>query len=215
MEQFLTNIISFPVVVYSFLMTIVIFYWLLALIGAVDIELFDVDIDFDMDVETDLDAPGLGGVAGIMSKLGLTGVPVTVVISILVAFSWLICYLLTSLVLPVIPWDWATSVLGLVALLGSFLLAIPATAMLVNPMKSLFVNYDAVQKSSLIGRECLVRTGKVTDTFGQAELEDGEAGMLLDVRADAAYGIKKGDVVILVSYHEEDDSYQVSKAGQS
>ena len=44
MEQFLTNIFSFPVVVYTFLVTIVIFYWLLALIGAVDIEIFDVDI---------------------------------------------------------------------------------------------------------------------------------------------------------------------------
>ncbi|MFC3195881.1 OB-fold-containig protein [Marinicella sediminis] len=215
MELFLTNIISFPVAVYTLLMIIVMFYWLLALIGAVDIELFDIDIDFDMDVETELDAPGLGGVAGIMSKLGLTGVPVTVVISILVAFSWLICYLLTSLVLPLIPWNWASTVLGIVALVGSFLLAIPATALLVNPMKGMFVNHDAVQKSSLIGRECLVRTGKVTSTFGQAELEDGGAGMLFDVRADEAYGIQKGDVVILVSYNIEDDSYQVTKAGQA
>ena len=58
----------------------------------------------------------------------------------------------------------------------------------------------------------MVKTGQVTNSFGQAELEDGGAGIILDVRAEEAYGIKKGDLVILTEYNDEEGSYLVTKA---
>ncbi|MCB1583641.1 MAG: DUF1449 family protein [Marinicella sp.] len=223
MELFLQNITSFPVVVFTFLLAIICCYWILAMIGAVDIDMFDIDADIDVDVDvdadvnintdisSDLDTEGLGGVMGFMVKWGLTGIPVTVIVSVLIATSWLICYLVVSLLYPLIPWGGFKYLIGVVLLIVSFLLSVPVTARLIRPFKKIFVSHSAVKKPSLIGMECVVKTGKVNSQFGQAELEDGGAGMILDVRADEALNIRKGDLVILTAYNDDDGSFQVNK----
>jgi|SRR5690606_6916164 len=210
MDVFLVNVSSFPVVVYTFILFIVVFYWVLALIGSVDIELFDTDID--VDVASDIEVEGLGGVTGFMLKWGLTGVPVTVVISLLAVIAWMVCYFIVSIGYPLIPFESIKPLIGVVVLIISFIAAIPLTTLLIKPFKGLFVTHTAVRKVSLIGKDCIVKTGLVNNDFGQAVLEDGGAGMLLDVRADSALGIKKGDWVILVDYDENDGSYTVVKA---
>lgn len=217
MEVFLNNLASFPVVVYTFLMAIIICYWLLALLGAVDIEMFDLNFDVDLDLEIDGDvgvdshSTGLSGVTGFMLKWGLTGVPVTVVVSILIAFSWLICYVVYSIIYPLIPLDIVKTIFGIVLLAMSFVFAIPLTSWIIRPLKKVFITHDAVKKSSLIGSECMVKTGSVTPSFGQATYDDGGAGMIFDVRAPEDEGIKKGDLVVLVEYNEDEGSYQIKK----
>lgn len=228
MEIFLTNITSYPVIVFTFLLAIIIVYWLLAMLGAVDIDMFDADLDLDVDVDADIDLDvdadvgatvdpdfdpeSLRGITGFMLKWGLTGVPVTVVVSILVASAWLISYILASVVMPLIPLALLQWLVGAALLLVSFALAIPVTAQFIKPLKSAFVSYTARNKVSFIGSECLVKTGSVNENFGQAEYQDGGAGMLFDVRAKASDDITKGDLVILKSYDDEDGSYWVIKA---
>ena len=215
MYDFITNITSFPVVVYTFLMSIIVVYWLLALLGALDIEMFDGDIEIetglDIDTDTEIESEGLSGVTGFMAKWGLTGVPVTVVVSVLIVTSWLICYILASLLLPIIPFAIIKTIASIAMILLSFALSIPATAKLIQPLKKAFVSHTAAKKSSFIGCECIVKTGKVNETFGQAVYEDGGAGMLFDIRADTTAGIKKGDSVVLKSYNEDEESYSVIK----
>lgn len=220
MDVFLVNVVSFPVIVYTFLLFVMVFYWILAFVGILDIELLDADIDMDfdqdfdlnMDLGTDIETPNLSGVTGFMLRWGLTGIPVTVVVSLLILFSWMICYFIVSIFYPMIPWDGLKTLIGLVVLVISFLLSVPITAKLIRPFKGIFVTHSAISKSALIGKVCLVKTGSVTEKFGQAELEDGGAGMLLDVRAEKTLGIKKGDSVVLVEYDTEDGSFTVAKA---
>lgn len=223
MEQFLTISTSFPVIVYTFLMAIVILYWLLAMLGALDIDMLDVDADVDVDVDVDADinagsgfdvdgdAEGLSGLAGFMVKWGLNGVPFTVVMSVWIASAWLLCYLFTSVTLSLVSWGWLLTLLNTAWLVLALVLSLPLTAKLVKPMKSMFKSYTAAEKSSFVGKVCVVKSGHVTSDFGQAEYEDGGAGMLFDVRADVAYGIKKGDSVMLVSYDEAEGCYQIKK----
>ena len=219
MDTFLANITTFPVVVLTFLLLIVLFYWIMAMLGVVDIEMFDADIEIEMDIETDFetevsinpDAEGLSGIAGFMLNWGLTGVPVTVVVSLLIVTSWLICYLAVSLIFPIIPLGIIKTALGVALLIVCIAVSIPITAWSIRPFKGIFIAHTAVQKDSLIGQEVEVKTGKVNKDFGQGILEDGEAGMILDIRASADKNLKKGDNVILIEYVKEDDCYNVAK----
>jgi hypothetical protein len=215
MDTFLANITTFPVVVFTFLMIIVCFYWLIALLGVIDIDMFELDMDVETDFETEVsinpDAQGLSGLAGFILNWGLTGVPITVVISLLIITSWLISYLATSLILVYIPFDIVRYVAGAALIFVCFALSIPITAWTIRPLKGLFIAHTAVKKESLVGQKCEVKTGKVTDDFGQAILEDGEAGMILDVRAPNDKQIKKGDKVILIEYIKKDNCYNVAK----
>ena len=199
-------------------------------VGAVDVDMFDADIDLDVDVDVDVDIDtdvgadvgatvdpdfdpeSLRGITGFMLKWGLTGVPVTVVVSILVASAWLISYILASLLMPLVPLALLKWLIGAALLVVSFGLAIPVTAQFIKPLKSAFVSYTAKTKASFIGCECMVKTGSVNESFGQAEYDDGGAGMLFDVRAKESDDISKGDLVILKTYNEDDGSYWVIKS---
>lgn len=215
MDTFLANITTFPVVVYTFLLIIVLLYWMMAFLGVVDIEMFDADVEIETDFETEVsinpDAEGLSGLAGFMLNWGLTGVPITVVLSLLIVTSWLICYLATSLIFNYIPIGFIRYALGAGLLFVCFAVSIPLTAWTIRPFKGLFIAHTAVKKNALIGKECEVTTGQVNEDFGQATLEDGEAGMILSIRAPANKEIKKGDKVILIEYIEKDDCYNVAK----
>jgi len=219
METFIANITSFPVVVFTFLLMIVLFYWVMAMVGVVDIDVLDADIEVDFEASTDFetevsinpDAEGLSGIAGFMLNWGLTGVPITVVISLLIVTAWLLSYIVVSLLFPLIPLTLIKYLIGAVLIVVCFALAIPITALSIRPFKGFFIAHTAVKKQSLIGQEVEVKTGTVNEEFGQGILEDGEAGMILDIRAPADKGIKKGDTVILIEYIEEKESYNVAK----
>lgn len=215
MDTFLANITTFPVAVFTFLLIIVLLYWLMAFIGVLDIDMFEADVDIEIDFETEVsinpDAEGLSGLAGFMLNWGLTGVPITIVISLLIVTSWLICYLATSLILVLIPIDTIRYAVGAALIFICFAVSIPITAWTIRPLKGLFVAHNAIRKDALIGQECEVTTGKVTEDFGQASLEDGEAGMILSIRASTDKQLKKGDKVILIEYNKEDDCYIVAK----
>lgn len=216
MDVFLNNIISFPVVVYTALLAIILSYWILAFLGGIDSEIFDLnldaDLEFEADLSTDVDAPrNLSGVTGFFLKFGLTGVPVTLVVSLLVLFSWMLCYIYVSLISVMIPTQLLKMVVGFVMIFISFLLSVPLTSWLIKPLKKLFITHQAKTKQSLIGSECIVKTGKVTTTFGQAILEGDVDGLILDIRAKEGEGISKGDAVVLIEYIAEEGGYWVKK----
>jgi hypothetical protein len=213
METFLMNLTTFPVVVFTFLLMIVLFYWLLAMAGMVDIDVLDIEIetDFETEVSINPDAEGLSGIAGFMLNWGLTGVPITVVISLLIVTSWLICYVATSHIFSYIPIGIIRYALGAALIFVCFAVSIPITALSIRPFKGLFIAHTAVKKDALVGQSCEVTTGKVNEEFGQALLEDGEAGIILAIRAPTEKQIKKGDNVILIEYIRESDCYNVVK----
>lgn len=55
MKDFLYIILSFPTVGFTIFLGFVVVYWLFVLLGALDLDLFDLDADIDADVDLDLD----------------------------------------------------------------------------------------------------------------------------------------------------------------
>ena len=90
MEAFFANIFSYPTVFFTVILLVLAVYWLFAILGMVDIDVLDLDMDVDADVDVDLE--GMTGLAGLLVTLGLTGVPVTVVMTLLALLAWLLSY---------------------------------------------------------------------------------------------------------------------------
>ncbi|MBL1080063.1 hypothetical protein JK358_37270 [Nocardia sp. 2] len=175
MSEFLTAATSFPTVLFTFTLMVVAGYWLAALIGAVD---------SDLGGETDA-AEGLG-------RYGLGGVPVTLVISILVAFAWLLC-LIGSIAVSRSGFSGGTGVLaGFVVLIAACGLAVVAARAVVLPLRRLFESAPAPRREDFLGRRCVIRTGSVGTDFGQAELisSDGSSA-IVQVRQTVAHAAEK------------------------
>ena len=74
MKAFLDAALAFPTVVFSLLLLVVAGYWVVVMVGALDVDSADGDGD--------------AGDGGVLSVVGLGGVPVTVAVSLLVAVAW-------------------------------------------------------------------------------------------------------------------------------
>ncbi|MGY0612658.1 MULTISPECIES: hypothetical protein [unclassified Luteimonas] len=200
MEAFLTTSLEFPTLLYSVLLGGCLAYWLLASIGLVEIDGLDA-LDLGVDAEP-------GGIAGLFGRLGLAGVPTMLVATLVVFFAWLATYFVQLLVLQHFPGPlrW---LLGA----GVALLALPpavlATATALRPVRRWLLRLRPPAATSLLGRVAVVRTPDVDASHGMADLDDGGAGLVLQVRGDVAAGMKRGDRVVLIAHALDRNTWNV------
>ena len=207
MEEFLVNISSFPTVIYSTGLAVVVGYWLLSFTGTFDLDAFDVEVDIDADA----DMGNLGIVAGLLTTLGLTGVPITIVISLLVLNAWIICYF-ASLLVPAFPSAivFVQIAINIAIAIGCLLVSIPLTAMMIKPLKGLFKKINQSPKSkSLLGSTCRIRSSRVDQDFGEAECQHEGASLIVKVRTLANQTFTTGDTVVLVEHNIEKDFFNI------
>lgn len=231
MTEFLNAILAYPTVVYTILLGVVVVYWLFVLLGALDINLLgDADLDghghTDLDVgghghgghldghghhldghvdghghhhgdhHGDADAEHPGGLAGLIQALGLGGVPVTLMLSLLILASWGFCLGATELV-------GRSGWLAIAAPLVSLALAVPVTAAIIRPLRRFFLSLAAPQNRDLLGKICTITTLRVDERYGQAEVEDGGAGLIVQVRSTAPDRLNRGDRALIFDYKDE------------
>lgn len=208
MDPFYQNISSFPTVIYTFFLVLVVFYWLVAVLGLVDIEI----LDFDLDVEGANPDSGLSNpdvLAGLMLRFGLNGVPVTIILSFIALFGWFLCYFAVHFTFPLLPSGFLQFIVGIPVLLATFYIAVMLTALVIKPLRTFFKNTNQDTTKYTLGQVAIVRTSRVDSDFGEAVLEDGGAGLILKVRATGDETFKQGDKVVLFEYIEQNNAYRV------
>ncbi|MFN3579333.1 MAG: hypothetical protein ACK4VV_02530 [Pseudomonas sp.] len=204
MSLFLQTSLSFPVVLLSFLLCVAILYWVVVAFGLIDIDLLDFGVD-----GADSGVSHAEGLGGLMLKLGLKGVPVTLLLTLLIFFGWLFCYFAELLFLRFLPLGVLRYPLGLIVVVLALLLAAPVVRLISAPLRPLFHKFHGDSSRSVLGQVVVVRTGRVTPTHGEAVLENGGAGLILRIRADEELGFKRGDRLVLLEYLEPEHAYRV------
>ena len=208
MEQLLEVASQFPTVIYSTVLGVVVVYLLIGMLGLVDLG-FSGDADLELDLGSDVDV-SIGGLTGFMLTFGLTGVPFTLVISIVTLICWLISFYLQLYILNWLPDGWLYYLMGAIASFIIFVISLPLTAIVIRPLKGMFRSVEATESHHLVGNSATIVTGTVNETFGQARLFNNGAEMLLDVRCDPEHILKKGDKVLLIEYLTEKYAYIVA-----
>ena len=146
---------------------------------------------------------------GMMASLKLRSAPATVVLSLIILFSWLFSIFGMQATAAWIP----ESLFGLARFAVFFLspiVALPFTSITIRPLAPIFAAPHAAKNEQLVGKVCTVRTGTVTDRFGEALLEDGGAGLVVRVRVEAGEILKRGDQVVIVGYDAERQEFAVA-----
>jgi hypothetical protein len=235
LAHFLAVALSFPCVVYTVLLGVALVYWVFVMVGAVHLDGGDGALDGAADGAADgidgsghADAGGHadgadagdagdagdvghhgGALAGMMASLKLRSAPATLVLSVIVLFSWLFSVFGMQATAAWVP-EALAGVARFAVLFLAPVLALPFTSLAVRPLARIFVPTHATKNESLVGKVCTVRTGTVTDRFGEALLEDGGAGLVVRVRVDSGETLKRGDQVVIVGYDGERQEFTVA-----
>lgn len=149
--------------------------------------------------------------SGLLAAAGLDGVPVTVVLSLLIALAWFLSLAGSAALDGAGAHGPVRVVLSFAllaaALVGSWLL----TWVFVRPLRRLFPYEVAPSREDFVGRIGVVRTGAVTARFGQAEVAapDGSTAVV-QVRQTGEDIFAAGGTALLYAYDPEGEFFWVA-----
>ncbi|MEV4622612.1 hypothetical protein AB0J74_28360 [Asanoa sp. NPDC049573] len=190
MGDFIDTALGFPSVVFTVLLAVVICYWIVVLAGGLD---------------TDTD----GGLDDLLDRLGLGGTAGTVVLSIVIAVAWF-ASLVGTVVLP------ENVFLDILVLAASLAVAWVVANQLRRPLRRLFPTGPEASRHDFVGRECVIRTGRVGTDFGQAEVHaaDGSSA-IVQVRQTGADSFAAGTRAVIYDYDSAGEFFWVVPADLS
>ncbi len=215
-------------VVFTILLGGVFLYWTMFLVGAVGLDLFDIDVDDDLywdadiDVDVDVDAPDVGsadsggqgadlhghgssGFVSVLRFLNVGDVPLMILVSALVGTMWAVS-ILSSHYYP------QQSLLrAILWLVPNLLLSLLLTKAVTSPFRYLFgkANLGIQAPTIIVGKTCIITTSEVTPKFGQARIEQEGAPITLNVRCRADATLSKGDEAVITEHDTDTDTYFV------
>ena len=207
MGGFIGVVTGFPTAVFSFALVVVVGYWGLVLIGGVHLHGGGHGGGHQAHGGGTRHG-GRHGHGGLQRTLGLGGVPVTVAVSLLIAFAWF-----SALAGTVLLDGRHGGALLPAALVGGWL----GARVLAWPLRRLMpAPAPPPSRLDFVGRGCVIRTGRVGPDFGQAEVrsEDGSSAVV-QVRqsADDASGagsvLTSGAYALIYDYDAEGEFFRV------
>lgn len=201
MNDFLTTALTLPTLPYSVLLAVCTVYWALAATGLVDLDGADV-------ATADGDASDPSGIAAVLARLGIAGVPIMLVLTVLAIIGWAGTYYVHLLLLQPLPAGLRIG-LGLLVAIGMLAPGLLATSMLLRPVSRLVLRLRPPAEPSLLGRVAIVSSPSVDAGHGQATIADVGAGLILQVRSLDAQAPRRGDRVVLVEYLAAQHAWRV------
>ncbi|MEV7779899.1 hypothetical protein [Kitasatospora sp. NPDC088351] len=217
MGGFVEAALGFPAALFSFALVVVIGYWLLVVLGGIGVDALHGGHGVDPHVGAPHVGHGVGhhdGVphggddaghhGGTVAGLGLGGVPVTVAVSLLVALAWFVSLAGSAL----------TS--GAVERAGVLVVALAAswtgTRLLLKPISRLFPEDRPATRGDFVGRVCVIRTGRVTADFGQAEVtaDDGSTATVQVRSLTDEPGLAAGRTALIFDYDADGEHFLVA-----
>lgn len=199
MDGLIPAMIAFPTVVFTILLGLVAIYWTTVIVAGLDVDVLELDSSVDVNASETLTA------------LGLRGVPLTVWLSFFVLIAWVALLLGSVFVAPLL--QTVVGSLGSSLLVGVAGLTLSAvlTSFAVRPVRRLFAAQIAPKNLALVGKVCTVTTMRVDGGFGQAEIEDGGAGLLVQVRSAEPNNLTRGSHALVFEYDNDEGVYHITE----
>lgn len=144
---------------------------------------------------------------GLFGWLGFHDVPKTFSLTLVVGFGWLISYFGTAWLVD--AGKMAAFGVGAALILGlaSLTVAIGLTAVSIIPLRRLLVLRVGAERIDLLGETCIVKTGRVDESFGQAETS---AGQLVQVRARDGHAYGYGTSAVIFDYDRDHEVFYIA-----
>lgn len=201
MNEFLHFCFSWPTVVPSVLMCVLLVYWFLMILGAFDLEFLDLDLDVDAPDGGDVTFADWGMLG--LKWFNLGDVPLMIWLSAFAFPAWISAMTLNRELVDPTQLDIARA-LGRDFLIGMF-----AAKVLTHPLKGKLRHVEPNPAEEMIGRMVTITSSEATMQFGQAQYHTGQGAPLnLNVRTLEGV-VAKGQAARIVDYAPDSHLYFV------
>ena len=187
------------------LMAFVLIYWIIVIIGVIDIDTldFDVDVEADLDVDGDVEVGG-EGLAGVLSFFNIGHMPFMIFLSFLAFPLWVLSILsvqyfgITNL--------FANA--GILVLL--FVASLFIAKILTTPIAKFYMKLRQEDEAvNPIGKRCKVLLTVRSDSMGQAEIKANGTSILISAVTRDGVEIKKGEYALVIDHIKDGNHYLI------
>lgn len=205
MLVFLETALSFPTWLFSLSLALVASYWGLVCVGILDLDAIEIDLQ----AVTAVDRPKTGMSASVLCALGLGDVPRMVTLTLITLFGWPGAYFIQLWLLSPLDLGIFHYPLGLLAALLIVMVAAFCAAIVVGICRPVVNRVKGPPVPPICGQVAVVRSPFVNRHKGHAFLNDGGAGLVLQVRTLGTADIMRGERVVLLQYIPDEHAYYV------
>lgn len=217
--------VNLPLTVTLILMVL---YWITVILGVLDVELFDIDLDSGVDIDADLDfdvdadvdvdvdagadmdvgVEGVGFLRSMLLFFYVGEVPIMILFSILVLSLWTISMFANYHLNPS-----GSLLVGLPLFAGNFVVSLLICKVIGMPLRKFYskLNKDENAPRDVMGRICVVITSSVSKKMGQAEVKTRGAPILLNVVSEDDHVFNKGDEAVVTGKDEQSGVYTIAR----
>jgi uncharacterized membrane protein (DUF106 family) len=202
---------------------LILFYWLTVVLGALDMNAIDIDIDTDIDIDANVDidadadvnhdvshSGGSGIFLGVLRFFNLGQVPFMVIFSVLILSMWAISVYLNSpnsFINPQMSATWAV-----ILFLPNFIVSMFVTKFVTMPLVPLFRALDSSKQAlEMRGQIATLTTPATNNSIGQAKLTVNGSTVTVSVRTIDDQPIERGATVIVIEEIKEERVFIVQR----
>jgi hypothetical protein len=191
------------------LLLFIFLYWIIVIIGLVDTEFLDFDLDIDGEPEFEIE----GGVSGdvswlnnVLSFFNLGRIPFMIWLSFVSLPLWLLCVNINNFL------GIESFIFGLFSLIPLLFLSLLISKVLTTPFARFFekINEDS-KKKEIIGKIGTVISSASHESKGMAELNYQGSFLRLYIRSPESQSVLKGDQVLFIEKLAEPGVYLVER----
>lgn len=202
MEDLLEAIVWGANIVPTALLVFVLIYWLVVLLGFIDIDSFDIDIDLDLDTDTHVGG-SVGWLNHVLYFFNLGQVPLMLFISFLALPMWLLAIVATEFLV------FDSVFLSFIFLVPNFIVSLFVAKIFTQPFVKLFNTLEnhVDDNTEVIGKICTVILNTTDEKMGQARVEGNGSVVLLNIKTRKGTELKKGETGLVIDYVPEKSYY--------
>ena len=136
MSAFLQYAFGFPTFIFGALLLFMLLYWLIAMLGLLEVDSLDHWVLFDGSDHAHGVEHSASALAGLLLKVGLGGIPLTVILTVLFLLSWLASYVLCHFVPMPQGWTLVNLLTGTLVAVAAAVLGFAATVLVLRPLRA-------------------------------------------------------------------------------
>jgi hypothetical protein len=179
----------------TLLLGVIALYWVTLILGVVDLDSLDIDLDTDIDAD--------GAFHGILVFFNLGEVPLMLFISLVFLSMWMIATSTKILI------DYSVSMSGIL-IIPEFIVSSLIVRSALLPFKKLFKSLKvSTTEVPVLENKCILLTDCKTGRIGQAEIITGGASVLINVQVLKDISMKKGDTALVIQKDKNVELYEI------
>ncbi|WP_258101156.1 OB-fold-containig protein [Marinoscillum pacificum] len=172
----------------------VLVYWLIVILGVLDIDSVDVDVDLDVN-----------GFASVLAFFNLDQLPLMIFLTFYVIPLWVVTLIGNDLL------GFNSFLTGLIVFTPSMIVCLFVAKFLTIPFALFFkkIKSETEAVENIVGSICVAKLPITADRKSQAEINVGGTSILINVKTKEGLVIEKGQTALVIDHVQSGNFYYV------